>query len=202
MVARLDVCEESLIETYQALQKLGNNDNVIVNQMDQMEVQITCLVRIMILNINAMRDAMNMPPMTFEDMEDTFKEFADFRKRPDFKQHMKAWYSGEDLSELPEPEDPTENPVPMPHPEGDVVESHLDIEEFGGDYDGAIERNEIPEDPSRPISEGEERGVEAEVPEMRDDNQTADRPQDGQEPAGVPEVRDQSSDGTYVGSKT
>lgn len=156
--SRVAGCEQSLGSLLSDLAKLNHNQQVIVSQFAGMEVQITVLVRLIVLQINAIRDVLNMPPLDFEEIEGLFTEFANLRQRSDWKNHLKTWYSGGDLSDLPEVPEPQEEAVEMLDPatalfEEDVVgsDSYLDVEDFGGDY--GDERNQINQDPSGSLPE-------------------------------------------------
>lgn len=167
-----------------------------------MEVQITVLVRLVVMQINAIRDVVNMPPLDFEELEGLFKEFADLRQRPDWKNHLRAWYSGEDLSNLPEIPDLMEEAIQMPDPTAEGVVgsgSYLDVEDFGGDYGNDDERNEIDPDPSGSLPEAEVGGAESEVPQVWDDDPADSGSVDGEGDSAMPEVSDPGSDEPDVG---
>lgn len=152
----------------QALIQIDKNQNELVSAHETVEIQMACMARLMILNVNAIRDQINMPPIDHTDLAAVFEEFHEFRQRPDYQKHMEAWYSGTDLSDLPEPE-----AVEMKNPvEG---ERFVEVEDFGGDY-GADQGNESHEDPGGSSGETEADRAEDEVPEVRNDNETADRP--------------------------
>lgn len=66
-----------------------------------------------------------------------FLELAEFQNRPDFRDHFRAWYMGEDLSKLPPIDVKEEEPVSAPEPEAQYPEgAHI----FGGNY-GSENRN-------------------------------------------------------------
>jgi len=93
-------------------------------------------------------------PIVYEDVNKLFMTWADFRKRKDFRDHMKAWFMGEDLSQLP--------PPPVEEPEKPA----LQLKE--GDADVPSVSAEANAQPERPQGRG--LGQEVEVPEVRKDD--------------------------------
>ena len=55
-----------------------------------------------ILTAESKRDLV-MPLIGYSDINTMFHEWAEFRQRSDFREHMQAWFMGDDLSTLPPP---------------------------------------------------------------------------------------------------
>lgn len=49
--------------------------------------------------------------LTYEQINKDFVAFAEFKKRPDFREHFRAWYMGEDVSKIPMPPPPPPAPT-------------------------------------------------------------------------------------------
>lgn len=96
-----------------------------------------------------------------------FKLFDEFKKRPDYQDHFRTWYTGGDLSQLPPPPEPPAKE----EAEEDLGAPREDAEVFGGDYgsqngngaeDAEAERAEASSEAQDPLPElrGEEDGGE------------------------------------------
>lgn len=76
--------------------------------------------------------------VTYDGVNALFQLHEEFRARSDFKEHMKTWFLGGDVSALPPPPEPAKEEVPEATPEtpadADVPEG---AQVFGGDYGSA-----------------------------------------------------------------
>jgi len=93
-------------------------------------------------------DDLLLPEVEYDDINLLFQQWADFRARPDFRDHMRSWFMGADLSKLPAPPDP---------PKEEEKEGVENVR-----------------DPGLSISEGEEEGSSGsppdDVPEVRSED--------------------------------
>lgn len=68
--------------------------------------------------------------LTYDGVNKMFMEWEKFRSRSDFRDHMRAWFMGDDLDSLPPPPEPKEEEPSVETP-GEDAESPA---EFGGNY--------------------------------------------------------------------
>jgi hypothetical protein len=132
-----------------------------------LDEQFCVLGRLAIMNINDLvLRAEGDDLISYEQVNAMFMEWEKFRSRSDFRDHMKSWFMGEDLSLLPEP------PKEEKAPEAPAAESgDEEPQEFGGDY-GQPREASGDGDPSD--QQGEPKtstdGSPDSVPEGRDDD--------------------------------
>lgn len=158
----------------------GNQKDLAVSE-ERLDEQFCVLTRLTISRLNEIAliaHGEDADLITYDQVNLMFMEWAKFRQRPDFKDHMQTWMMGGDLNTLPPPpEPPKEEETPdAPGPKAE------DAEEFGGDH-----------------GEGQESDVGDEIPAEEQPEDGTDSPQDsmseGQDPdeAVCDEHRDEGS---------
>jgi hypothetical protein len=98
--------------------------------------------------------------ITYERVNEMFQEWEAFRNRSDFRDHMRAWFMGDDLKQLPPPPEPKQEETPTEAP-GDAE----DPVEFGGDYAQDSDRNQADSEEQPEVSETREEDA---LPEGQD----------------------------------
>lgn len=97
---------------------------------DRLDEQFCVLTRLSITRLNDLTiRAEGDDLITYEAVNKMFMDWAAFRARSDFRDHMQTWMMGGDLSALPEPPKQEEPSTPeAPATDGE------EPQEFGGDY--------------------------------------------------------------------
>ena len=153
----------------QKLKALGNTLQTIwANQVElsksetRLDEQFCVQGRLFITSINEILLRANSDEViTYEQVNKMFMEWEKFRSRPDFRDHMRAWFMGDDLSTLPPPPEPKEKaPEETPSPEAEGPQ------EFGGDYGEASDVGNQAAQEGRPA--GHEGGSSDPVSEGQD----------------------------------
>ena len=104
-----------LLQKVQTLEKkldvLYQNQQELVRSENRLDEQFCVSTRLMVLWINhIIRGARSkgetwaeqMNVVTYEKVNELFHDFAKFRARPDFRNHMREWFMGEPVDSLPE----------------------------------------------------------------------------------------------------
>jgi hypothetical protein len=95
-----------------------------------LDEQFCVLARMSIRSLNEILIRIGSEDVITEKViEVAFKEWASFKKRPDFRKYMLEWFIGKPLSELP--------PAPVGAKQSDPASPSPEAEgpqEFGGDY--------------------------------------------------------------------
>jgi len=155
------------------LTKMMSDQNIIFkNQKDlalseeRLDEQFCTLTRLSISSLNELILQVHgelSELITYDQVNRMFMDWADFRARPDFRDHMRTWMMGGDLSALPLP--PKQETPSAPGPEAE------DAEEFGGDH-GEGQATDIGDEIS---SEGQPEdspsGSQDQVPEGQDSDE-------------------------------
>jgi hypothetical protein len=90
---------------------LFQNQRGLVQSENKLDEQFCVSTRLAIMWINniieaAQREdvpwAFSVPTVSYEGVNELFHDFARFRSRPDFRDHMKPWFMGESMDSLPE----------------------------------------------------------------------------------------------------
>jgi hypothetical protein len=114
------------------LQILWANQEKLAESETRLDEQFAVLARACIRSINEILVRIGSDDLiTYESVNELFMEWEKFRSRPDFRDHMRTWFMGEDLSTLPPPP-PVETKEEEKAP--DALVKDEDAEEFGGDY--------------------------------------------------------------------
>ena len=152
---------EALAKT---IQVIYNNQLELVKSSDRLDEQFAVLTRLSIVRLNDLLIRVGVEDLvTYDQVNEMFMEWAAFKSRPDFRDHMQAWFMGQDLSELP--------PAPEPVKEEDVVSASAlgeDADEFGGDYESQSDLGDAESSEGEP--ENEARHESAPVPEVQNQN--------------------------------
>lgn len=152
--------------TNQSLQQVANlavgthqNTVALAKSHDDLNDQFAVLVRLFFSRMNTLIDLQNrifelacdetnqpkdhpVPRVTYEEINALFALFEQFKSYPNYKDHFRVWYTGEDLGSLPPVEEPSTSEET---PEGAEV--------FGGDYDSTSRNG--PEEVETERAEGE-----------------------------------------------
>jgi hypothetical protein len=113
---------------------LVTNQKVLADSHHKLDDQFAVLTRLVVSRLNSMIEKHNLmvrsipqqlgdlspaveevfgvSPVTYEEVNALFHLFDEFKKRPDFKNHFRSWYLGDDLSKLPPPPEPPPAPEP------------------------------------------------------------------------------------------
>jgi hypothetical protein len=165
------------------------NQHVLAKSAMGMDDQFAVLLRLTITRLNQLIELQNhvymnaikyipeeerpidpenhlIPTVDYLEVSNLFKEFDEFKRRPDFKELFQSWYTLADLKTLPplpptEVKEDAEGSILSEEPE---VPYQTDAEIFGGDY--GSERGNGPEeiDPER---EEDSSAGSNEMPELR-----------------------------------
>ena len=155
LVQRSDLLARQFGGMAKSLETIWGNQKELSKSESLLDEQFAVLTRMTISTLNQIIEHPGKAqPITYEDVNRLFKDWADFRKRSDFREHMRAWFMGDDLASLPPP--PVEEPgKPADQPkEGESNVPSVSAEEN--------DRQE------RPASGRD--GQEAEVSEVRKDD--------------------------------
>ena len=93
-------------------------------------------------------EELSTPDIDYGDVNALFEQWAQFRSRPDFREHMRSWFMGDDLSKLPPP------PEPEPEPEAVEEEQVKEENQEPGEEDVSDQRDEGAEEPVAESSGG------------------------------------------------
>jgi len=151
--------------------RLGKNQEQLANSATLHDDQFCVLTRLVISRLNLLTELQNkvlracvddlseekkvpvetLRLVTYEEVSQMFVLLDEFKKRPDFKEHFRAWYLGGDLASLPPVEKEQSGPgviketgikedVPAPRePDGFPEGARI----FGGDYEERKGRDEV-----------------------------------------------------------
>ncbi len=115
-----------------------------------------------------LQEALGIGLVGYNEINEMFIDWGKFRKRSDFRDHTKAWYTGVDLDSLPPPPEPeakeTEESDPSPEAEAAPAE---------GDQDEGPNSNSGNETAIEEPSEGSSASQDNEVPEVQDAHKAA-----------------------------
>jgi hypothetical protein len=86
-----------------------------------LDEQFAVSTRMTIVAVNHILEKMGHgdDKITEKDVEKLFKDWAKFRKRPDYRNYMMEWFLGEDIDKLPPPPEPQATKEGDSHVEGD-----------------------------------------------------------------------------------
>lgn len=109
-------------QTMQALansvQTMWRNQKELAKSEDLLDEQFAVSTRMMILSINTVLEKIGAEErIDAQDVEQMFRDWADFRKRPDYRSLMMEWFMGVALDKLPPPQEV--NKEGEVHAEGD-----------------------------------------------------------------------------------
>jgi len=142
------------------------NQKVLGDSSERLDEQFAVLTRLTVKKLNEIVTALNMSvgqdlvnPVSYEEQNAGFVEWAEFQKRPDWREHTRIWFTGGDLSELPPPPEPEVKEEP---------DTREDVEPFGGDYDGNSDLGDSATAEGKP--QGDEDGEADAVPLLQDDD--------------------------------
>ena len=139
---RLQAFQNGLLALDQRLRLLDKKSDVIYNnqvalaesetRLDEQFCVSTRLAIVMINKLTKLKET-TVEPIAYAHVNKMFQEFEAFRSRPDFREHMEAWFMGEDLSQLPPP---PELEKQEEEPEAVQAEGSNEppAQTFGGDY--------------------------------------------------------------------
>ena len=192
---------QSMVQQFMAMsQQLYRNDQQLTEKHAELNDQFMILTRLVFSRMNQLIDLQNrtfelgveslpegqrpgnvkdhlIPRLTYEEVNELFALFGEFTKRPDFHDHIRAWYTGEDLSKLPPPppppepeaeakkEEEEEEGAPGEYPEGAQI--------YGGDYGRTSEDGDSATEAEAKRA-AEESGAPNPVPELQGDEDGAE----------------------------
>jgi hypothetical protein len=101
----------------QVLDQLWKNQQELAKSELNIDEQFAVLSRIVISKVNELVEKHNalayqtLPTtndslagkVSYEEINDLFVIFSEFKKRPDFRDHFRAWYMGADVTKIPMP---------------------------------------------------------------------------------------------------
>lgn len=151
-----DQQSQKLVALGETLQVIYENQLELSSQETKLDKQHAVLGRMAISNLNEILVRIGSEDLiTYKSVNELFEQFVEFKERSDFRQHMHAWYMGEDLDSLPPPPEPVgqlgddeEEPIKAEEPAEPKV--------FGGDYvesDNGIETAEEEQSEAKEVSE-------------------------------------------------
>src|SRR6185369_10114785 len=112
-VRRLDAMLAGLA---QGNSTIWNNQKELSNSAELLDEQFAVSTRLAVANLNKLFEATGHPELKIgeKQIEDTFKDWAQFKKRVDFRDLMLEWTLGTPLSELPPEPQPEAKEEPPP----------------------------------------------------------------------------------------
>jgi hypothetical protein len=124
---------EKLHQSEAAVKVIYENQKALAASHDRLDDQFTVLTRLTIAKVNEIVSALNedadeplVNPITYEGVNQVFHELEGFKQVPEFRDHLPAFFMGEDLTELL-----TQIPAPAEEHElidtGDTVEEGEDV---------------------------------------------------------------------------
>jgi len=165
---KLKALAETLLDLHKNHGTIFANQQELTKSATRLDEQFCVQGRLFISTINEILHRANSDEIiTYENINLMFMEWEQFRARPDFREHMRAWFMGDDLSQLPPPPEVPAEPEPKEETSeetpGDKAEGPT---EFGGDYakDSDLGNEANPQGQS----EGETDSSSPEVPEGQD----------------------------------
>lgn len=84
---------------------MWSNQKELSKSEELLDEQFAVSTRMTITWVNKLSSAVNLPELkiTEKDVEQLFRDWAKFRKRPDFREFMMEWFLGVALDKLPPP---------------------------------------------------------------------------------------------------
>jgi hypothetical protein len=160
---RLKALAKTLVDIEKNHKTIFANQKELSKSATRLDEQFCVQGRLFITAINEILHRANSDEIiTYEAVNLMFMEWEKFRSRPDFREHMKPWFMGDDLDSLPPPPEPKQEETPEETPDAEVEGP----QEFGGDYaEGSGLGNEAA---SQEQSEGKTDSSPDEVPEGQD----------------------------------
>lgn len=110
-----------------AIQTIWENQVALQEAHKQLDDQFAVLTRLSVVALNELNlrvSGADADPISYEAINSLFSEWETFKKRPDFREHMRTWVMGGDLESLP----------PLPVGEASSAKTDQEPNEFGGDY--------------------------------------------------------------------
>lgn len=99
-----------------------HNQKLLADSATRLDDQFAVLTRLV---ISSLRD-LDLE-VTYEEVNALFKVWADFRSRPDFKEHMRTWFMGGDVVRLPPVEVKKDGEDRLPDGEECVREGNSEV---------------------------------------------------------------------------
>lgn len=106
--SRVDQLDKTIALLAKSNQTIWNNQKELTRSADLLDEQFAVSTRMMIMAVNGIIAALppgvnNPAQITAKDVEQLFRDWAQFRKRPDFRDFMMEWFLGVALDKLPPP---------------------------------------------------------------------------------------------------
>jgi hypothetical protein len=159
---------------------LWNNQVKLQGSYDLLEEQFFVFGRTVFPKVNeALLMAGSEDLITEEYITNVFREWSEFKKRPDFRKYFAAWLLGKAMSSLPPPPEPKveeKDDASEDTPEGAI--------EFGGDYAEGQGSDLGDEAVAEEQPEGDESSPEASLSEVQDVDEAS--PSEGEEGTTLP----------------
>jgi hypothetical protein len=116
---RLDKIDETIALLARSNKTIWDNQKELSKSEELLDEQFAVSTRMMITAVNGIISALapgvnNPAQITSKDVATVFRDWAAFRKRPDYRNFMMEWFLGVALDKLPPP------PVAQATKEGDV----------------------------------------------------------------------------------
>lgn len=127
---RADQLDANVVKIGNALGTIWANQRELTKSEALLDEQFAVLTRLSVISLNmivvkhnlamsmvAMAmgkdsvDELMLPEVEYDDINVLFAQWAEFRSRPDFREHMRTWFMGGDLNSLPPPPEPPEEMV-------------------------------------------------------------------------------------------
>jgi hypothetical protein len=93
----------------QTMDTIYRNQKALGESETKLDSQFVVLTRLTIMTLNAIMLHLNkreLEPLQligYDDINKMFEEWDQFKARPDWREHTRPWFMGEDLSTLPPP---------------------------------------------------------------------------------------------------
>ena len=107
LTKRLDLLDKGLQIIAKSNQTIWANQKELARSEELLDEQFAVSTRMSIMAVNGILEKMGSTErITEKDVETLFKDWARFRKRPDYRKYMMDWFLGADIDKLPPPPEP------------------------------------------------------------------------------------------------
>ena len=153
LTKRLNQLDRSIVLMAGSNQTIWANQKELTKSQNLLDEQFAVSTRMAVMGINLLLEKTDSKErIEGSDIEVLFRDWAVFRARPDFREHMMEWMLGVPLSELPPPPKPPEKEEGESDAKGDIGNENAEQKEPSDGSPG--QEDDVPEVPQENCASG------------------------------------------------